>query len=183
MDYEAPKLLDGRSRQVAGWQLLTWVVFGLIVVHIVYSSARIALLVEDRRLIDRLRAHEGDVTMEQIRSHRHTLSTVSNLDVVSTVLVFVGVLVWLAWLGKAVGDAGRAAVSPWIYRAFWVAILVWALFGTATALAAPDPSDLAAAVAFDRLQIGRAVARLVIAGFLLLALLMIRRRGARITAP
>jgi hypothetical protein len=68
-------------------------------------------------------------------------------------------------------------VSPWIYRAFWVPILVWGLFGTAAALAAPDPTEFAAAIAFDHWQIRRAAARLAVAGFLLFAVWMIHRRA------
>jgi hypothetical protein len=185
VNHETPKLLDGRSPQVAGWQLFAWVVFGLIVVHSVYCSAHIALLVEDRRLIDQLRAGRDDMTVEQIRSHRHTLNAVSNLDLVPTFLVLVGVLVWFTLLSKAIkaaADVGTAATSPWIYRAFWAAVFVWALFGTAAALAAPDLTDLAAAAEFDKWQIRRAVARLAVAGFLLLAVLVIRTRTTRITA-
>lgn len=179
------KLLDGRSRPIAGWRLFTWVVFGLIIAHGAVCSARIAMLVEDRRLVDRLNAGQDGVTVGQIRGHRQTLSSMSNLDVVLTVLVIVGVLVWFALLGKAMratGDVVRPAVSPWIYRAFWVAILAWGLFGTAAALAAPDPTEFAAAVAFDQWQIRRAAARLAVAGFLLFAAWMIHRRGPRVTA-
>jgi hypothetical protein len=185
MGYRAQKLLDGRSRSAASRQPLAGVVFGLIVVHGVFSAARIALLVEDRRLVDRLRAHPDGVTAGQLRSHRTTLSTMSDLDVVPTFLVLVAVLVWFTLLRRAIkaaGDTGKVAVSPWIYNAFWVAVFVWAMFGTAAALAAPDPTDLAAVVAFDQWQIRRAAARLAVAGFLLFAVWMIHRRGARITA-
>jgi hypothetical protein len=173
------------SRSRAGWQTAALVVSGLIVVHCVFSSVRIALLVEDRRLIGRLRAHQGEVTAEQVRGHRRTLATISDLDVVPTFLVVVGVLVWFALLGRAIkaaGGAGRAAVSPWIYGAFWVAMFAWGMFGTAAALAAPDPADLTAAVAFDGWQIQRAAARLAVAGFLLFAAWMICRRFARVAA-
>jgi hypothetical protein len=184
MDLEAQKLLDGRTHAGVRQQLLAWMVFGLIALHSTFCAARIALLVEERRLIDRLHAHQGDVTVEQVRSHRDTLSTVSNLDVVPTLLVFVSVAVWFVWLHKATKtarDTGKAMMSSKILAAFWMALMVWGLFGTAAVIVAPDPTDMAA-ITFDQEQIEKAAARLVVAGFLLLAVWMVRRRAARIEA-
>jgi hypothetical protein len=184
MDLEAPKLLDGRTRTGVRQQVFAWMVFGLIVLQSVFCAARIALLVEERRLIDRLHAHQSDVTVEQVRRHRNTLSTVSNLDFVPTLLVFVSVAVWFVWLHKATrtaGDTGKAVMPRRIVAPFWVALMVWGLLGTAAAIVAPDPTDLAA-ITFDQKQIEKAAARLVVAGFLLLTVWMLRRRAVRIEA-
>jgi hypothetical protein len=184
MDLEAQTLLDGRTRAGVRPQLFAWMVFGLIVLHSVFCGARIVLLIEERRLIDRLHARRGDVTVEQVRSHRNTLRAVSNLDVVPTLLVFVSVAVWLVWLRKATRtarDTGKAVTSSKILAAFWGTLMVWGLLGTAAAIVAPDPTD-PAAITFDQEQIEKAAARLVVAGFLLLAVWMVRRRAVRVEA-
>jgi hypothetical protein len=180
----ARTLMDGRPSALAGWQVLAWVVLALIAAYVAASVARIVVLVQNYRLINRVADHRGGTTVAQVHEHFALLRTVSDIYQLLLIAAVVSAVAWFALLRSAVaryGDDGKAALTHWSLIGFRLALLASAGIAIATIASAPSaiadlPSARDSLLTFDQNQIIFTALRIVAAALLIMSVWVIRDR-------
>jgi hypothetical protein len=177
-------------RRPDGWQIAAWVVIAITVAFVAVCVVRIAVLVQDYRLVGQHSVPPTTDLLDRMASMVDREQTVYLLYQLIWLAYLIGSVSWFVTIRKVAaryGDAGKAALQHWTSVA-WRLVLAAAVAlafasggGTTTVSGTRDLAAIQdAGRSIDREQILFVSARIVVAGLLIAAIWTVASRVAAV---
>ena len=177
------RVMEGGSTPTSAWRMTGWVVLGIAVAYLLVCAAKIALLLQDYDLVDRLTADPGSVGLAELDRLAAQERTVGGILQFCVLAYLIGFAVWFAMVWRVVVRNGldpRRVFGHWTVIAFGASIVVSVILAALTGDPNVTGDDLAAVrddlLAFDRNQIIFTFARMGVGGLLITCVWVLQRR-------
>ena len=177
------QVVEGSSTPTSTWRVTGWVVLGIAVAYLIVCGAKIALLLQDYDLVDRITADPRSVDLGDLDRLAAQERTVGGILQFCVLAYLIGFAVWFAMVWRVVVRNGldpRRVFGHWTVFAFGASIVVSVVLAALTGDPNVSGNDLGAVrdelLAFDRNQIIFTVARMGVGGLLIACVWVLQRR-------
>jgi hypothetical protein len=171
------QVVEAAPTPTSTWRITGLVVLGVAVIYLLVCAAKIALLVQDYQLVDRITIEPSSVDLAELDRLAEQERTIGGLLQFCVLAFLIGFAVWFALIWRVVVrnglDPGRV-FGRWMVGLLAASIVLSVVLAAITGAPTVNGDDLQAVraelLAFDRNQIILTAARMVV-GVVLIALI------------